>query len=308
MEKTVYVLGELNVDLIIAGKDITPELNREKLVDAFDMVLGSSSAITACVLAGLGLDVQFVGIIGDDVFGHFCLQELRNKGVNVEHVVVSKQQKTGITLSMSTAKDRALLTYMGSIPELRPEIFPRDLLIRADHIHFGSYFLQERMRLHWEDVFCKAKACGVQTSFDAGWDPHENWHRADISKLLEVADWFMPSEDEFIRIFGPANDLERALHCLPKLRGSVAVKRGAQGALLVRPSGVRISAKARQVSPVDTTGAGDSFNAGLIYASLAGMPDERLLQFACACGTLATLRIGGAGSVPSLSEVERFLA
>lgn len=307
MKKTVYVLGELNVDLIVTGKDVTPEWNREKLVETFDLALGSSSAITACGLAGLGLDVRFVSIIGDDSFGDFCLGQLRNKGINTEHVIVSKEQQTGVTLSLSTAKDRALLTYMGSISQLQPEDLPKDLFDRADHIHFGSYFLQEKMQPHWEEVLRKAKEHGIQTSFDTGWDPYENWHKEEIGRLLMYTDWFVPSEDEFTRIFGTSDDLEQALRRLPEKRGVVAVKRGSRGALLLNRKGERTEIKAFKVTPIDTTGAGDSFNAGIIYASLMGIRGEDLLKFACACGALATQRLGGASSVPALREVEHFL-
>ena len=71
MTHRVFILGELNVDLILTGIDILPEWNKEKLADTFELAMGSSSAITACVLAGLGADVSFVGVVGD-VFSHPC--------------------------------------------------------------------------------------------------------------------------------------------------------------------------------------------------------------------------------------------
>ncbi|MED4957599.1 carbohydrate kinase family protein, partial [Paenibacillus macerans] len=72
----VVVAGELNVDIIVSGGDVMPEWNREKMVDGFEVVLGSSSAITACALASLGADVRFVSVVGDDDFGAFWTGEL----------------------------------------------------------------------------------------------------------------------------------------------------------------------------------------------------------------------------------------
>ncbi len=94
--KRVFVLGELNVDLIFTGDDVTLEANREKLVDDFNQVLGSSSAITASVLAGLGYEVYFVGVVGKDPFGEFCIKELAAKGVRTDYVTVDSELKTGV--------------------------------------------------------------------------------------------------------------------------------------------------------------------------------------------------------------------
>jgi len=306
MNKAVYVLGELNVDLIMTGDDVTPEWNREKLVSSFDMALGSSSAITACGLAGLGLDVRMVSVVGDDDIGVFCIERLREKGVDVEHVAVLQGVKTGVTLSLSTSRDRALLTYMGAISMLRPQYVPERMFEEAAHIHSGSYFLQENMRAHWYDLFAKAKARGITTSFDAGWDPSERWFKDDISKLLAVTDYFVPSEDEIMNIFG-GTSLYETLDAVPAHAGRIAVKCGARGAVSKAPGKERISVPPFPVSPVDTTGAGDSFNAGYIYANLAGLDEREALRFACACGALATTRVGGASSVPSLRDVEALL-
>ncbi|WP_309118245.1 sugar kinase [Paenibacillus sp.] len=306
MNKIVYVLGELNVDLIMTGDDVAPEWNREKLVNSFDMALGSSSAITACGLAGLGLDVRMVSVVGGDEIGAFCIERLKEKGVSVEHVVALEAEKTGVTLSLSTMRDRALLTYMGTISMLRPEHLPERMFEEADHIHFGSYFLQESMRPHWFALFRRAKERGITTSFDTGWDPGERWYKDEISQLLAVTDYFVPSEDEIMNIFGGAS-LYETLDAVPAYPGRIAVKCGARGAVLAGPGKERIVVGPFPVEPIDTTGAGDSFNAGFIYASLAGREGKEALRFACACGALATTRIGGASGVPSLQDVEAML-
>ncbi|WP_135553493.1 carbohydrate kinase family protein [Paenibacillus cymbidii] len=307
MGKRVYILGELNIDLIATGRDVMPEWNREKLLDSFDMALGSSSAITASVLAGLGADVAMVSVVGDDAFGRYCLERLAANGVDTAHVRVDPQQQTGVTLSLSTAKDRALLTHMGAISELRPADVPDAMWTEAAHVHFGSYYLQDGMRGSWRDLFAAARERGITTSFDTGWDIREGWDAERIRALLAVTDWFVPSEDELLAICA-AETLEQALATLPAARGMVAVKRGSRGAALVAPDGTRLDAAPLRANPVDTTGAGDSFNAGLIYGRLAGMADAELLRFAGACGAMATERIGGAQAVPSLADVRRFIA
>ncbi|WP_274651137.1 carbohydrate kinase family protein [Paenibacillus humicola] len=307
MRRSVVVLGELNVDFIVTGKDVTPEWNREKTVDSFRAVLGSSSAITACGLAGLGLDVSFVSVVGDDSFGAFCIERLQAMGVRTDFVKADPALQTGVTLSLSDGSDRALLTYMGAIPHLAPDYLPEDLFDRADHIHFGSYYLQTGMKPHWNALFAEARKRGVTTSFDTGWDPDERFDRDEISRLLEHTDMFIPSEDELLHIWG-AGDIEQADEALSGYGGMAAVKRGARGAMLL-DRGKRIcSVQAYNLVPVDTTGAGDSFNAGLIYGRLTGKTGRELLLFASACGAMATQRIGGASSVPDAAEVEAFMS
>lgn len=305
MEKNIFVLGELNVDLIFTGDDIAPEWNKEKLATNFEQVLGSSSAITACGLAGLGHNVYFVGVVGNDPFGEFCLNQLRTRGVKVEYVTVDPNLKTGVTLSLSTLKDRALITYMGAISKLNERNIPEDLFQMADHIHFGSYYLQEDIRLQWKNVYEKAKKSGITTSFDTGWDPHNIWNKSDVLQLLKFTDLFIPSEVELYNIL-TVNNIDDIVRNLPKNRGMVAVKRGEKGSVLINKSDSLIRVEGFPVNPIDTTGAGDSFNAGLISGFLLGKRGEELLEFANACGALATLRIGGASKVPSFDDVVQF--
>ncbi|MFB5760939.1 carbohydrate kinase family protein [Paenibacillus medicaginis] len=304
----VVVAGELNVDVIVSGNDVMPEWNREKMVDGFEVVLGSSSAITACALASLGADVRFVSVVGDDDFGTFCTGELQRMGVNTEHVTRLPGIKTGVTLSLSTPADRGLLTYAGSIPLLTPAYIPETLLRQAEHLHFGSYYLQDGMRPHWLELFKKLRADRISTSFDTGWDVANQWDREGISALLAETDLFIPSEEELLHIF-PADQVASVLESmLPSVAGMVAVKQGSRGASLREFDGSVISAAPYVVTPVDTTGAGDCFNAGIIYGYLLDRRGEELLRFANACGALSTLGVGGTGSLPTVETVSRLQA
>jgi sugar/nucleoside kinase (ribokinase family) len=306
MKKGVFVLGELNVDLIFSGDDVTPEWNQEKLVDSFDLVLGSSSAITACCLAGLGRKVYFVGVVGDDQFGHYCIEQLEKKGVDTKYIKVDDSVKTGVTLSLSTKQNRALLTYMGAIPNLHLDHLPEDLYLLAEHIHFGSYYLQENIQQNWKEILSKAKDNKITTSFDTGWDPNNLWQTTKITELLEYTDLFIPNEEEILNIY-LGSELKDIVPKLPEKRNIVVVKRGEKGAMLIEANGQILQMDAFDVDPIDTTGAGDSFNAGLIIGYLSGKKGRKLLEFANACGAIATQRIGGASDVPTEENVENFL-
>ncbi|RED39036.1 carbohydrate kinase family protein [Paenibacillus sp. VMFN-D1] len=298
----VVVAGELNVDIIVSGTDVIPEWNREKIVDGFDVVLGSSSAITASALSSLGLDVRFVSVVGADDFGRFCLGELQRLGVNTDHVAVLPEVTTGVTLSFTTPSDRGLITYPGSIPLLTPGHIPDALIQEADHLHFGSYYLQEGMRPHWKELFGKAQDLGVSTSFDTGWDVRGRWDAAGIRALLAVTDLFIPSEEEALHIF-EQDSVETVFGQLAAVPGVIAIKQGSKGASLRSPDGSVVSAPPYPVTPVDTTGAGDCFNAGLICGFLQGLTGRELLEYANACGALSTLGVGGTGHLPTTAAV-----
>ncbi|MCJ8010916.1 carbohydrate kinase family protein [Paenibacillus sp. KQZ6P-2] len=302
----IVVIGELNVDVILSGTDLIPEWNREKLIDSFDIVLGSSSAITACALAGIGAEVHFVSIVGEDDFGRFCVKELERMQVNTMHVIRDPEVKTGVTLSFSTPSDRGLLTYPGSIPLLKPEKIPAKVFEDADHVHFGSYFLQDGMRPHWEDLFARLRSQGITTSFDTGWDVHGMWHRDGIDRLLPHTDLFIPSEEEIIHIY-QTDSVEEAGRRLPVGANTVAVKCGSKGAMLLTPGKDPEMIPSFKVTPVDTTGAGDAFNAGLIYAFRSGLRGHDMVRFANASGAISTQGVGGTGSLPTTQKIESFL-
>src|SRR5215510_4914292 len=91
----ILVAGEINPDLILSG-NVIPEFGQiEKLVDSVTLTIGSSSAIFACGAARLGLKVGFIGVCGDDVFGHFMLDAMSKRNVDIENVILSQSGSTG---------------------------------------------------------------------------------------------------------------------------------------------------------------------------------------------------------------------
>jgi sugar/nucleoside kinase (ribokinase family) len=295
----VLVLGEINVDLILRADEIAPVFGQELLVDDATLTVGSSSVIFACGAARLGLQVGFVGVVGDDEFGHFMLREMAALGVDVGPTIVDPAVKTGITVSLSTAADRALLTYSGSIAALASEQVDRALFDRTRHLHVSSYFLQTGLREGLPGLLAQARSRGLTVSLDTGWDPDEGWN-GGLRDALAQANVFVPNASEARAISGQA-DVEAALASLVEQVPIVAVKLGAEGAVARRGKEV-VRAAPPPVKVVDTTGAGDSFNAGFVCGYLAGWPLERTLRLACACGTLATREPGGTNGQPTMAE------
>ena len=295
----IVVVGELNVDLILSG-DVTPAFGQiEKLVDDAVMTIGSSSAIFACGAARLGLRVAFIGKVGDDPFGQFLIRELTARAIDTSGIIVDSTVKTGLSVHLSRTTDRAILTYSGSIGALRYDEIDTVLLRRCRHLHLGSYFLLDALRPNVEVLFRLAHDLNLTTSLDTNYDPRENW-KDGLVDTLKVTDVFLPNLTELTAIIG-LKDLNSALDSVAPIVPLVAVKLGAQGAI-ARCQMETHQAQSILVSVVDTTGAGDSFDAGFIYGYLVGWTVERSLQLGCVCGALSTQAFGGTAAQPTLAE------
>ena len=141
-EIDVLVFGDLCVDLILTGNDVTPEFGqKEKLVDGYSLEMGGSCSIFACQTGKLGLKTVLIGKVGDDQFGRLITGTLGESGVCLDYVKQDANLKTGITVTLNTIKDRAMLTYNGTIDAVGPYDIPGGLLKSVRHLHIGSYYL-----------------------------------------------------------------------------------------------------------------------------------------------------------------------
>lgn len=305
-EKRILVVGELNVDMIVSGLPTLPELGREMIASDLRVVLGGSSAICAAGLARLGAEVNFLGKVGEDDYGDFIVEELRLLDVGVDHVIRDGSIRTGMTISLTYPDDRALVTYLGCIAALRREDIDLSILSHHEHLHVGSYFLQKGLQPGLPELFRQAREENVTVSLDTGYDPYETWGGQELLSLLDLVDIFLPNEEE-AQAIARTRGAESALQKLARSAGLVVVKRGASGALAEQGDRL-VHSPAFEVDTVDTTGAGDSFNAGFIFAYVGqGESLRDSLRFGNACGALSTTGFGGTAAQPALDQVLTFL-
>jgi sugar/nucleoside kinase (ribokinase family) len=300
----ILVVGDVNVDLVLAGARALPAPGKEVLADDFTMALGGASAICAVGLARLGDVVWFRGKVGADPWGDFCLDALAREGVDVSLAIRDPALKTGVTVSITSPEDRALVTYPGAVAALTADEVPDALFAGIDHVHVASYFLQRRLRPGCRALLGRARRRGLTTSLDPGFDPAEAWG-VDLLDALEEVDFFFPNEVELRAVSGAA-DPDEALRRLRDRRARTVAKLGARGcATLDGDEPLRVPPF--PIDAVDTTGAGDSFDAGFLHAWLQGRPLLDCLRTATACGALSTRCPGGTGGQPRSAEVEALL-
>jgi sugar/nucleoside kinase (ribokinase family) len=301
----ILIAGELNLDLVLQDYQSFPELGKEVLVEDLSLTMGSASAICAAGLARLGDQVSFAGKLGADSWGDLVLQHLREFGVDARYVMRESTIKTGLTVSITSARDRALVTYLGSIAELRESDVKDTWFSGCQHLHVSSPYLQVGLRPGLKSLLARAHRFGLSTSLDPGFDPSGRWERDVVDALAEV-DYFFPNEVELRAIAG-VEDPADALRSLDNGRTVTIAKLGAAGCMVLS-GGKPLQIPAFSIEPIDTTGAGDSFNAGFLHARLRGSDLIESTRFASACGALSTRGLGGTAAQPTEAEATAFLA
>ncbi len=300
----ILIAGELNPDLILADPGLTVRFGQhEALVDDATMTIGSSAAIFACGAARLGLNVAFIGVVGDDLFGRFMLKSLTARNVDIANVIVDPAQETGLSVILSRGVDRAILTHMGAMNALRADDIPDVLLAQARHFHVTSYFLQTALQPDLPALFARARGLGLSTSIDTNWDPDERWTGVDA--VLNETTIFLPNDAEALALTGAAT-VDEAARQLATKADVVAVKLGGDGALTCEAEEITRAA-AIPIRVADTVGAGDTFDAGFVYGYLHGWDAPASLQLGIACGSLSTREAGGVNAQPTLDEANTAL-
>lgn len=299
----VLVAGDLFCDLVMSGFDSWPNPGEESFANRFHKDVGGGAAITACGLAKLDVGAVILGVVGKSD-GQWMLQELRSQGVDISCISMSETEPTALTVSVSTARDRALFTYGGANRE-----FPAALkkLVRlakekdVRHIHLAHAIEPAQA----DGLFREIRHAGCSLSLDVGW--HPNWlSSATALQALKMVDIFFPNEREAAAMTGEASP-QRMLEEFRRMGlQHVALKLGSEGAALLSGSEIFFQAPS-PVDAVDTTGAGDCFNAGFLYAWLRGMEPRQCLRAAVACGEMSVRVMGGIAGAPSRKELESLL-
>ena len=306
----VLVAGDANLDLVLRG-DVVPRFGQaEQLLDSADLVLGSSAGICASGLARLGMDVALVARVGADVFGDRTLQLLAANGVDTA-AVLRVDEPTGMSVILSGVADRAILTLTGAMAgltaaDVRASLFPEPV---EGHLHVASYFLLPGLADGLPALLAEARSRGVTTSLDTNWDPAGAW--AGVGDCLAYLDVFLPNAAEAVAIAralgGEPEDAESAARLLAGRGPLVAVKDGAAGAFAVTGDRL-VRAPGLTIDVVDTTGAGDSFDAGFLAAWLQGLDLAAAVRWGTAAGSLSTRGAGGTGGQATRGELEAAVA
>lgn len=295
----IAVVGEIYVDHVLTGFTKWPQPGEEVFTNEYVQEVGGGAAITACALARLGRSVSLIGVIGEKEMP-WISQRLAAFGVSNSELHGGKGS-TGVTVSVSSQVDRSFFTYVGENTRLEEQLTGASILqhlAEARHVHFA---MPITARLA-EKLLTGLKAQHCTASLDVG---HQaEWLRNPANRATcSTVDYLMPNELEVKMICdGDAYaylDFTRRNHW-----PSGIVKMGAHGAIMRNGDGTS-HVRSTQVRVVDTTGAGDAFNAGFIDGLLDGQSGEECLRRGCVCGGLSTRVAGALGGLPTRDEMKK---
>ena len=309
--------GELLVDFVA----LEPEVNLAE-ARTFERAAGGAPANVAVGLARFGHSVGFLGQVGDDDFGHFLAATLGDACVNVEGLHYSTEARTALAFVSRRANgERDFMFYRHPSADMLWQATERDLAIAAacQIFHFGSISLIcEPSRTSTFAAINAAKRAGALISYDPNlrlplW-PSESAAREGTLDGIKQANIVKMSREELIFLTGGSNDLQAGAHSFwhDGLR-LLVVTFGAKGCFWLTRNGSDF-VPGFAVTPVDTTGAGDAFMAGLLTGllendlSFAPAQLQQAMRLANAAGALTVTHIGAIPSLPTREELDQFLA
>jgi sugar/nucleoside kinase (ribokinase family) len=289
----ITVIGNVNVDLIVRPASELPPPGAEWQVEAVEMRAGGAAANSALTLAGLGVESKLVGCVGDDRFGRVVLEDLEAAGISTTEITVLDGSETGVSVAFeSPGRERSFLIALGTLARFDRAMIPDDVL-GASLVLLCGYFNLPRLRGGPTlSLLEEIRGHEGTTAFDAGWDP-DGWTKRsqrEVATLLPAVDVFLPNELEAFGLTG-SRDAAAAARTLQGISGGrIVVKRGRDGCLAVGPGGEELELEAPRVEVVDTTGAGDAFNAAYLAALGGGERGVGVLSFATRVATTVVSR------------------
>jgi ribokinase len=306
----VLVVGDANPDLILRG-DVVPRFGQaEQLLTDADLVIGGSGGIVAHGLARLGRPTRLVATTGTDALADLMEKLLAAGGVETSALVRDSSRSTGITVVLSATDDRAVLTHLGAIPQLSATqalaALDQAVADGARHLHVAAFFLLTGLAPDLAGLLEEARSQGLTTSLDTNFDPAEQW--SGVTEALPHLDLLLPNRAEVLGLAGrltgerPTDPVAAAI-ALAAEGPLVAVKDGADGAFSADPSGAVVRQPGTRVTPVDATGAGDSFDAAYLDAFLDGLAAQECLRRACVAGAISTTAAGGTAAQPTAAQL-----
>jgi sugar/nucleoside kinase (ribokinase family) len=293
----VVGIGENSVDLVARLPALPQPRGAGKVrIESRHLSCGGQAATAMCACAALGLRVKYVGATGMDEYGRLIRDELRRRSVDTTDVVTREAAtRFAIVLVNQSDGERLVLWDWDQRLQLDKAELPTDALTSTRVLHVDD-----------TDIAIAVRAAGIARAAGALVTSDIDTVTRDTTDLVGAVTHAIFSEHVPLRLTG-RNDLADAMHQLAARHDSVlCVTMGPHGSMAVE-QGRTHYVPSFAVDAVDTTGAGDVFRAGFIYALLQNMSIEQTLRFANGAAALSCTRAGAISGVPTLAEVNALL-
>jgi sugar/nucleoside kinase (ribokinase family) len=296
----LLVAGRPSVDVMFSGLHEWPALGEDIECDGLGVCAGTSFN-TPAAANRLGLRVAYVATVGTDAMSGMIRDEFDVEGLPTDFLAVEDRPLPAASVALNLASERGFVTCWGPDDGYDAQLGERArqiaTTVEAGHLHAYVDEMPELQAI--------ARRRGMTVSLDAWGGPAWSSSRP-LADVLAGADVLFANETEIAAMTGD-EDPERALDRLAELCGCVVMKRGAAGALALAGGQMR-AVPADPVTIVDTTGAGDSFNAGFLLGWLGGLALEESLTLGVICGSRAVGDYGGYRGCPREPELRQIAA
>ncbi|MFN8421130.1 MAG: carbohydrate kinase family protein [Anaerolineae bacterium] len=297
----IVIPGNYFCDIIFSGLPKFPELGTEIYTEAVTVVPGGV-VNTIVALHRLNVNVGWIGTLGNDFFSRFVRDQVEQEQIDTSLLIQRDSSLKRVTVALSEPRDRAFISYVDPAPDTVGMLLEAWSEVNCGHLHFTRLMHDERLLPLLRD--CRQR--GIFVSMDCQ-------HRTEtidlplVQATLSLVDAFMPNASEALRITG-ATDVDAAARTLRRFVPLVVIKDGAGGAQAWHDGTHYHDPALPDMQVVDTTGAGDVFNAGFLAAHIAGSDLPACLRWGNICGGLSTQGYGGCTSAPTLAELKARLA
>ena len=303
----ISIIGPGVIDVLAGAVDDKILSRVSSPMDFVEISFGGDALNEAVVLSRLGTQVQWISKVGDDEAGHRVLNYAEENNLSVECVKVAAGMATGISIALvDKSGERRFLT--NSKCTMR-NFEAADILPHVDHmaqiVSFASMFISYALDVAaMEKIFKRIKASGRTLAIDMK-SPKNGETLEVLSGLLSCVDYFFPNESELATLTGNDDIYKNIEALLSHGLKCAVVKRGGKGCITATDS-TQIEVPACPVDKViDTTGAGDCFAAGFLWALSEGWSLAECGRFACAVASCSVEEVGAVAGVKSLEQVMR---
>jgi len=309
MGQGITVVGSLNADLVVAVRRFPAP---GETVTGHDFAVfsggkGANQAYAAARLAGKEMPVRMLGQVGNDSYAEWLRKNLSDVGVDVSQVATDANAPTGLALvALDASGQNQIIVVPGANGTFNP-----GTLTRLHHTIAGSAVVLLQLEIPLPTVQTAARI-GREGGALVIFDPAPA--RVIPDGLLRSIHYLTPNESELAVLTGAApqsplrrgDAVSRARQLIARGVAKVIVKMGRQGVLLVSETNEQL-VPAFPVEVVDTTAAGDAFNAGFAFALATGSSEVDAIRFGAAAGAVSVTRHGAQPSLPTRAEVEALL-
>jgi sugar/nucleoside kinase (ribokinase family) len=307
MPRGFLCCGNLVYDILVRAVDHV-RFDATTWVNEISPHLGGNGANTSYALAKLGAPVRLTGALGNDTFGDSVLSQLTGVGVDVSSVSrISEPTPTTVGLVASSGS-RAFLHRPGASAHalMQPAEFSRSFVGGAAFFHLANPFALPGLRVNASEWLKRARAVGLRTSMDLGWDSRGEWISV-IGPCLPYVDLLFANREEAQFLTGEPDSFAAANALRAKGAGTVVVKLGAAGCAVYSP-GLELRAPGFVVETIDTTGAGDCFAGGFLAGLFYGANLEGAARLGNAAGALSVTCLGATEGLLAYKDTLRWMA